>query len=113
MTATAKTRRTLKVSQRLDREYIPAVVVTEGRKVDAYAVFSFAGAVAWQNRAECLRSYTVACTGGVPTACTCTGFKFKGRCRHVSGTRKLIELGELTPPADEQDRPEGWMHSVQ
>jgi len=101
------TQRTLRIAHRLDREYLPAVIVTEGRKCDAYCVVATAGSVRWSNRADVSRSYTVTCSGQTPVACTCDGWKYRHTCKHTAATRKLIELGELAVPAAD-DRPAGW-----
>lgn len=30
------------------------------------------------------RTYTLSFTDGVPTGCTCPGFAYRGRCRHIT-----------------------------
>ncbi len=86
MTATAKPARRLQVMARLDRAYIPAVLVTEGKKADAYTVFTSPGAVHWQHRAGGGRNYRVTCVAGRPLECTCDGFKFRGACLHTAAS---------------------------
>ena len=107
----AKPQRTLRVCERIDRTYIPAVLVTDGPKSDAYRVFTSPGTVHWDHRAGGGRYYRVECVGGKPSTCNCPAGTYRGTCRHLAATAKLIAVGELAAPADERDTPDGYLHT--
>lgn len=106
----AKPNRTLEVMARLDRSYIPAVLVRDGRKADAYAVFTSPDTIHWQHRGD-HRSYRVTCVGGVPAGCTCPAGTHGKACRHVAASRKLVQVGELV--LEGVATPDGWMHTTE
>ncbi len=105
-----KTRRTLEVMSRIDREYIPAVLVREGKKSDAYCVVAIPGAVKWHHRGDSERRYTVTCVAGKPVRCDCPS---RVPCRHLIATRKLLMIGELAVPTDDRDELDGYLVSVE
>lgn len=72
------------------------VIVTEGRSVKAYAVDPSRDGFVWWNAADS-RLYDVWVSRGRAVSCSCKGWQYGGRCRHVSASNKLIDLGVIDP----------------
>ncbi len=72
------------------------VIVTDGRSVTAYSVDPSRDGLTWWNAKERVM-YDVWCSRGRAVSCSCKGWQYWGKCRHVSGSNKLIDLGVIDP----------------